>query len=266
MSKNFKNQSQFVWTKKSKWIVAISIILCLVIGSTICLTSAFRQKVDPNFANSQYVQSVRRAQTYKGIKNQVENYKKTKSNINATVEERAILEKGETEFLNQFYDLLEKNVEFEQLFIFVNDFIYSPNNIELMNTYQNIAERNEQQANARGIKKVGTYAYNDVRGINWLNVEASYWGVLCGCLVALVTIVAITAAIATVLTGGALAWLWTIIVPAATVLLGCTWGIAKEASKALATATSLAERGKGYTVYRLTGFLGITSGYSVEEA
>ncbi|MCL2598335.1 MAG: hypothetical protein FWD76_00280 [Firmicutes bacterium] len=47
--------------------------------------------------------------------------------------------------------------------------------------------------------------------------------------------------------------------------LSFTWEIGLSASKAMSDASYMVDRGRGYTIYKETGFLGITTGYSVYE-
>jgi len=253
--------------KRNKLIICISIFVCLVFGVTIGLTIAFRQNVDPNFGNNANVALIQRQEMYFKMKQEIEDARREieKTSFDITLREKDIIEKGEYEFINGYYNLLDANVEFDEIIEYTNKFVNDPDNKTLFETYRVVGERNTIQIDVpstRGSEKQGTYSPTDKRGIDWLYRQLYLYAMLGGCVLAVAIVVGIAAVIGALPTLGLSAAAGGSIVTICGLVTGLLWGLAADANNAIQDCVYYAGQNKTYSIYRNYILFGaVTTGY-----
>jgi len=268
MFQNSKNDKAIV-TKKSKLIIVTSICLCIVLGTTIGLTTAFRQKVAPNFGNATNVQLSQRAQAYQGIKLELQQKMSTRTVIpNATEQEQLVIQQGNQVFYQEFSKLLDANVEYNELFQFIDDFVNNLQNVDLFNAYNSIFYKNQQTEvgiSARGYEKIGTYSSTDKRGLEYLSSRVTIHSIVSIFFFVAAAVALITAALSAIPTFGVGAGVFSVISAACATISGFAIGVMQSANNALAKANRYAQQGKTYSIYRNYILFGlVATGYDVE--
>jgi hypothetical protein len=105
---------------------------------------------------------------------------------------------------------------------------------------------------------IGTYSPNDMGGIKYLSNQVITWGILGTTY--LLTALAFT--IAGFAGGPAIAAL-AAVAGICTIIGSVMWGVSGSANNALQDAIYYAQQGRSYSIYRNTGFLGITTGFVI---
>ncbi|MCL2599300.1 MAG: hypothetical protein FWD76_05290 [Firmicutes bacterium] len=254
---------------KKRWVAVMSLSLCFVFCMSFGLQAVFRDKV---YSQNEVVETT----NYEGVKQDIKVMIEAGREMLATGDKSdagyAATESIVEAYLPNLLSLLNENPGFVEIMDYYNNF-FGTQRIDLYRQIANAKiEQGEGQYTAgvenRGSKKIGTYSNIDISGLKWLQSEANTWGVITGCFGALAVLQTIA---------GLLALLVPVVGPAASaifesvaalywVAFGLSWGIMASANKAMSDVSNMMERQKGYSVYKETGFLGITTGYSVYEA
>ncbi|MCL2599190.1 MAG: hypothetical protein FWD76_04705 [Firmicutes bacterium] len=254
---------------KKRWVAVVALSLCFVFCMSFGLQAVFRDKVDP-----QNVPLEQRALQYSGVIEKIHDsgarLEKQVFRVGLTeIEQDAYAEIVNGQW-NKLVKLLETNPEVEQIIGFYESFVESAEQFGWIEIGQAISDRvMVSQTNLVGLRKsekIGTYGSQDLRGVKWLNAEADKWNTITLNFVALTAVLVVEGVIAAFVPGGQpFAAFIGGLVTVCMFVLNISMGNAKEASKGASNASHILEKGKGYSVYKETGFLGITNGYSVYE-
>ncbi|MCL2599188.1 MAG: hypothetical protein FWD76_04695 [Firmicutes bacterium] len=172
-----------------------------------------------------------------------------------------------SDYLKGLFGLLDKNVEPGVLLEYANSQFTEDNikviaNLELQINARFFGKQ-EGAPSARKSTKIGTYAYNDKRGIEYLAREADGLMWASGLWAVAAIFATVLGVLAAAPTFGLAAILGSVIALISGAMAAWTFGLAKDALKEESTALNLCERGQSYTIYKETGLFGIPTGYSV---